>query len=314
MKRLIATIIPVFLITFLIIYSSCNEAPVEGTSSNSSENLKSDNNSSSINDNESQSGVLSTDGKNFQTGSESEPNLTDAAQPCGFGMGPGGTVYVTAGSNYTFNYSAWAAIPYSPTFTSRSLNILRNGAFVTLINNWTQGTCGNPLINSWNNSGSGTISLGAGTHTISARLIYSCVIGGQSINIDTTINRQVIVITLTIPSVPNTSFSTSGFPPSRRPLITWTASSPNVTSYVIQRRYYPSGSFQDYATVSGSTLSFIDNNITVITHRYDHEYYKVEYRVRAVNQIGASGYQAPSYSWYSHGCYSYTLGHICAEE
>ncbi len=311
MKKLFAAIIPALLITFLVVYSSCNDVPVEGTSS---ESLQPDNGSSTSQTEESPNSTLLTDGKNSQPRSE-EPNLTDAAPACGVTIGPGpGTVYIPAGTQYTYTYGASAAVVYSPTFTLRYLNILDNGSFVTVINNWTIGTCGSPAVTSWSNYGQGTISLGGGFHKISAHLRYSCVIGGQPVNIDDTVHTSINVIALTIPSTPSVMFSTIGQPPARRPYLTWTASTPNVTSYVIQRRYYPNGQFQDFASVNGSTLSFTDNSITVVTNRYDHVYYNVEYRVRAVNSIGSSGYQAPSYEWYKHGCYSYTLGYICAEE
>jgi hypothetical protein len=309
MKKLFVAIIPALLITFLVVYSSCNDVPVDGTST---ENSQSDNSLSSVKEDNSQSNVLSTDGKDSRTGSDPGINITDAAPQCGVFIGPSpATVYIQQGTQYTYTYSASAAVVYSPTFTLRYLNILDNGNFVSVINNWTSGTCGSPAVTSWSNYGQGTISLGGGFHKISAHLRYSCVIGGQPVNIDDTVHTSVNVVVLTIPSTPYVSFSTIGQPPSRRPYLTWTASSPNVTGYVIQRRNYPNGEFQDFASVNGSTLSFTDNSITVVTHRYDLVYYNVEYRVRAVNQIGSSGYQAPSYEWYKHGCYSYTLGYIC---
>ena len=76
------------------------------------------------------------------------------------------------------------------------------------------------------------------------------------------------------------------------------------------------GTFGDYATVSGSTFSFTDNSIAVITDRYDHEYYKVEYKV----PCSQSGWifrhlgRLLIHGTAMDNSYSHSLGYLCMDE
>lgn len=323
MKKLFAAIIPALLISFLFVYSSCNETPIESTSVKSTDNVLQDNNLSSLDgaksitkDETPLSELPSIQDKINKTLNNNSDSVSDNGVWCTFiTIDPDTSALVPTGSSLNWNFRVRSSMLYSAVYAVRLVILYIDNVQIGSYSNWTQGQCVYPVgYNNYQNNFNSNLTIGTGTHTVTARLLYTYTIAGVTHFVDMTDNATVTVTAMDLPSIPNVSFWTTGPQSARRPRLTWTASTPNVTNYVIQRRYYPSGSFSDFATVSGSTFEFIDNSITVVTDRYDLVYYNVEYRVRAVNPVGSSGYQAPSYEWYKHGCYSHSLGFKCAIE
>lgn len=330
MNKLFFRIIPVLsVLVIFVFFHSCGDTPVETNSIKDTGASQVDGNTNapmtkdpSANENEingkdnRESGFETgiTGENNQKSESETEPVQNDGWDFCTYAtISSGVNVTILAGTNYTWNYSSVAAVrsPNNNRHHTILINDVPNGPYF----NWTSSSCEMNYSHD-KNSITGSFSLPPGNYTIKARLTYT--INGTPYTIFSD-PVYVNITAMNLPSAPYVSNSTFGNPPSRRPYLTWSASSPGVTNYVVQRRTYPagqppSGTFADYAVLSGSTLSFIDYNVTVVTHKYDLKYYAVEYRVRAVNPVGSSGYMNGAPMWYNHGCYSHTLGYICPLE
>lgn len=89
-----------------------------------------------------------------------------------------------------------------------------------------------------------------------------------------------------IQAVPEDPDELEAFPADRDPIkigLTWSDNSANETNFEVERRVYKSGNdFQKIGQVGANQTQFVDANI-----RSNIQY---EYRVRAVNADGASGY------------------------
>ncbi len=173
MKKIFLAIIPAFLIAFVIIYSSCNDMPVETASNENVESTPTE--SSDINSTlkdavQPESEVTDKINSELKSDKESgEPG--DASDLCTFvTLSPSDTtVYVLTGTNFIWNYHSKASIGAQT--SERHHIIYKNGVPIENVDNWYTGFCG-PGLPPVQNNVYRSLSLAAGDYTIGAKVVY----------------------------------------------------------------------------------------------------------------------------------------------
>ncbi len=245
MKRLAVKFIPAVLLIFAVIYNSCNDQTIQS-------NLKTENGSQTPSEqtiNKDETSLRELPSLNDKMKSNNSDTLRDDDVPwCTLiTIDPDTSVYVPTGSSFNWNFRVRSSMVYSASYAVRLVIIYLDGNQIGSYSNWTTGQCVYPSwINNYQNNFNSTLTIPHGNHTVTARLIYHYTIAGVTNFVDISDNAYVNITQMDLQSVPYVNATTTGFPPNRRSYLTWPASTPGVTHYVVQKKA-GGGSFYDYA-------------------------------------------------------------------